>query len=193
MVELLSTVIEHLVRGEVMQLKHALKDKLPVPEIFDVYLKKTFYKTASLMANSCKAAAMLEGLKPDVATAAFNYGKHLGIAFQLVDDMLDFEGTVVSLGKPALNDLKQGLATAPVLFASYTHPHLLDMMARRFEAPEDVPNACSAVTAAKGLDQTRQLAYAHAEKALDALAVLPHSVHRDALAALTMRVIHRSS
>ncbi len=53
-VELLSTVIEHLVRGEVIQIKHALQNKSSVDEVFDVYLKKSFYKTASLMANSCK-------------------------------------------------------------------------------------------------------------------------------------------
>ena len=55
-VELLSTVIEHLVRGEVIQIKHALKDKSSINEIFDVYLKKSYYKTASLMANSCKVS-----------------------------------------------------------------------------------------------------------------------------------------
>ena len=56
-VELLSTVIEHLVRGEVIQIKHALKDTTSINEIFDVYLKKSYYKTASLMANSCKVHA----------------------------------------------------------------------------------------------------------------------------------------
>lgn len=50
---------------------------------------------------------MLEGHPAELADAAFHYAKHLGIAFQLVDDLLDFEGTVTSLGKPALNDLKQ--------------------------------------------------------------------------------------
>lgn len=50
---------------------------------------------------------MLEGCSDVVSDAAFHYGKHLGIAFQLVDDLLDFEGTLSSLGKPSLNDLKQ--------------------------------------------------------------------------------------
>ena len=87
----------------------------------------------------------------------------------------------------------QGLVTAPVLFASYTHPHVLDLMARRFEAPGDVLSACNAVNTSKGCDQTRQLAYAHAQKALDALLVLPDSLYRDSLAALALRVIHRTS
>ncbi len=80
-----------------------------------------------------------------------------------------------------------------MLFASYTHPHLLDLMARRFEAPGDVTSACDAVSVSKGCDQTRELAYAHAEKALDALMVLPDSIYRDSLAALALRVIHRTS
>ena len=86
----------------------------------------------------------------------------------------------------------QGLATAPVLFASYSHPQLLELMARRFEAPEDVNIACTFVTSSNGLDKTRQLAYAHANKALEALAVLPDSLYRDSLAALAIKVIHRS-
>ncbi len=61
MVELLSTVIEHLVRGEVIQIKHALQNKSSVDEVFDVYLKKSFYKTASLMANSCKVVFSCSG------------------------------------------------------------------------------------------------------------------------------------
>lgn len=87
----------------------------------------------------------------------------------------------------------QGLATAPVLFASYTHPQVLELMARRFEAPNDVNTACGFVEKSDGLNKTKQLAYAHAEKALEALSVLPSSLHRDSLAALALKVIHRSS
>jgi geranylgeranyl pyrophosphate synthase len=90
-VELLSTVIEHLVKGEVMQMKTALRSSgegAASTAAFELYLRKTYYKTGSLMANSCKAIALL-GCYPDaVAEAAYKYGMHLGIAFQLVDDML---------------------------------------------------------------------------------------------------------
>ena len=86
----------------------------------------------------------------------------------------------------------QGLATAPVLFASYSHPSLVEAMARKFEAANDVQVACELVQAARGLDKTRHLAYAHAQKALDALEGLPDSPFRTSLAALTYAVIHRS-
>ena len=75
------------------------------------------------------------------ADAAYNYGRSIGIAFQLVDDLLDFEASSEQLGKPAAADLKLGLATAPVLFATTKFPELEDMIARRFTKPGDVEKA----------------------------------------------------
>ena len=62
--------------------------------------------------------AVLSGASVEVQEASFQYGKNLGIAFQLIDDTLDFTSTSNDLGKPSLNDLKSGIATAPVLFAN---------------------------------------------------------------------------
>lgn len=190
-VELLSTVIEHLVRGEVMQVKHVLQGSPSHAEVFELYLKKTYYKTGSLMANSCKAVSLIADQDAASNNAAFLYGRHVGIAFQLVDDMLDFEGTANSLGKPCLNDLKQGMATAPVLFASRDNPILLKLIERKFEGKDDVAIACDCVQKFDGIDRTRKLAYAHGQMALDALATLPPSAHRTALAALVTRVVNR--
>ena len=75
------------------------------------------------------------------AEAAYNYGRNIGIAFQLVDDLLDFVASSAQLGKPAAADLKLGLATAPVLFATTKFPELEDMIARRFNQPGDVEKA----------------------------------------------------
>lgn len=70
---------------------------------------------------------------------AFAYGRHVGLAFQLVDDVLDFEQTSETLGKPALNDLRHGLATAPVLLAARTFPDEVgDMVKRKFASEGDV-------------------------------------------------------
>ena len=87
-VELLSSVIEHLVKGEVMQMHATLKGDAGMRHAFDVYLRKTYYKTGSLIANSCKGIAVLGGYPDDVQLAAYKYGLHVGMAFQLVDDML---------------------------------------------------------------------------------------------------------
>ena len=77
----------------------------------------------------------------DNANAAYEYGRNVGIAFQLVDDLLDFVSSSEMLGKPAAADLKLGLATAPVLFASKKYPELEDMIARRFNQKGDVEKA----------------------------------------------------
>ena len=75
-------------------------------------------------ALSCEAAALLGGHPPEVQAALQAYGRHLGIAYQVVDDLLDFTGSTDALGKPALSDMEQGLATAPTLFAAEEFPHI---------------------------------------------------------------------
>ncbi|KAL9190884.1 hypothetical protein ACHAXT_000590 [Thalassiosira profunda] len=162
-VECMSTVIEHLVRGEVLQIKDS---RTGVADI-EGYLRKNFYKTASLMANSCKSAALLGGgnVSPEVVNAAYIYGKHVGVAFQLIDDALDFEGSAASLGKPALADLNAGLSTAPVLFAAECHgPELIPAMARKFKETGDVDLALRCINEADGVRRTKKLAAIHAEK-----------------------------
>ncbi len=115
-VELLATVIANLVEGEFMQLQWE-KEGANQKKIFDDYLNKSYLKTASLICKSCRAAALLGGASGHLADAAYDYGRGLGLAFQLVDDMLDFTTTASTFGKPVGADLQLGLATAPVLFA----------------------------------------------------------------------------
>ncbi len=69
---------------------------------------------------------------------AWSYGRHLGLAFQVVDDVLDLTASSSMLGKPAHNDLRSGLATAPVLFAAEQQPALRPLIARRFKQEGDV-------------------------------------------------------
>ncbi|XP_043365421.1 all trans-polyprenyl-diphosphate synthase PDSS1 isoform X4 [Dermochelys coriacea] len=112
-ISVLSQVIEDLVCGEFLQLGSKENEN----ERFTHYLEKTFKKTASLIANSCKAVSILGCPDPKVHEIAYQYGKNVGIAFQLIDDVLDFTSCADQLGKPAAADLKLGLATGPVLFA----------------------------------------------------------------------------
>lgn len=89
-VELLSTVIEHLVKGEIMQMKPSSTGT----SALEYYLRKNYYKTASLMGHSCLAAAVLGNHSEECKRAAYLYGTYVGQAFQLIDDALDFEGIV---------------------------------------------------------------------------------------------------
>ncbi|XP_020594414.1 solanesyl diphosphate synthase 3, chloroplastic/mitochondrial-like [Phalaenopsis equestris] len=71
----------------------------------EYYLQKTYYKTASLISNSCKAIAILAGQTVEVGMLCYEYGRNLGLAYQLIDDVLDFTGTSTSLGKGSLSDI----------------------------------------------------------------------------------------
>jgi len=140
-VELLATVIANLVEGEFMQLKNTARDeKSPKwsEETLTYYLQKTYLKTASLISKSCRASALLGGADAATVDAAYMYGKNLGLAFQLVDDLLDYTTSGQELGKPAGADLELGLATAPLLFAWKTMPELGSLVGRKFEREGDV-------------------------------------------------------
>ena len=139
--ELMGTVIANLVEGEFMQLKNTAEDtKNPVftDETISYYLQKTYLKTASLISKSCRSTAVLSSSAPEVVEAAYSYGRNLGLAFQLVDDMLDYTVSEVELGKPAGADLELGLATAPLLFAWKENPQLGPLVGRKFAEDGDV-------------------------------------------------------
>jgi hexaprenyl-diphosphate synthase len=139
--ELLATVIANLVEGEFMQLRNTAADeRRPAwsKDALSYYLQKTYLKSASLISKSCRAAALLGQSAPPVVDAAYEYGRNLGLAFQLVDDMLDYTISADELGKPAGADLELGLATAPLLFAWETCPELGMLVGRKFEGEGDV-------------------------------------------------------
>nr|XP_014015334.1 unnamed protein product [Salmo salar] len=186
-VSVLSQVMEDLVRGEFMQLGSKENEN----ERFKHYLDKTFKKTASLIANSCKAVSILVNSDPEVHEIAFQYGRNVGIAFQLVDDVLDFTACASQLGKPSATDLKLGLATGPVLFACQQFPELHGMIMRRFSSSGDVARAWQYVQESEGVDQTNFLAQHYCQEAIRQISLLRPSVERDALIRLTQMVLTR--
>jgi hexaprenyl-diphosphate synthase len=138
--ELLATVIANLVEGEFMQLKNTARDeKNPAwtEDTVTYYLQKTYLKSASLISKSCRAAAVLGGCEERVVEASYQYGKNLGMAFQLVDDMLDYTVSSEELGKPGGADLELGLATAPLLFAWKDNAALGKLVGRKFSEKGD--------------------------------------------------------
>ncbi|KAK4161906.1 mitochondrial putative hexaprenyl pyrophosphate synthase [Cladorrhinum sp. PSN259] len=193
-VELLATVIANLVEGEFMQLKNTARDeKNPrwSEETLTYYLQKTYLKTASLISKSCRASALLGGADSATVDAAYAYGKNLGLAFQLVDDMLDYTRSEQELGKPAGADLELGLATAPLLFAWKTEPELGALVGRKFEREGDVARARDLVMQSDGIEQTRALAEDYAQKAIDAISAFPDSEAKDGLIEMAVKTIKR--
>ncbi|KAI7792485.1 decaprenyl-diphosphate synthase subunit 1 [Triplophysa rosa] len=186
-VSVLSQVIEDLVRGEFMQLGSKENEN----ERFKHYLEKTFKKTASLIANSCKAVSILVNSDPEVHEIAYQYGRNVGIAFQLVDDVLDFTSCAKHLGKPSAADLKLGLATGPVLFACQQFPELHSMIMRHFSSDGDVDRAWHYVLKSDGVAQTNYLAQRYCQEAIRQISRLRPSTERDALIRLTEMVLSR--
>eukprot|EP00249_Psilotum_nudum_P006227 c19560_g1_i2 orf=136-1371(+) len=168
-VELLSKVLEHLVTGEIMQLTSNPEEQCSM----EYYLEKTFFKTASLLAHSCKAIAVLSGQSREVATLAYEYGRHLGLAFQMIDDVLDFTGTTGSLGKGTLSDIKQGIVTAPLIFAMERHPMMHELIYRKFQNSGDIELAIELLNMSDGIKRARQLASEHASQAAASINSLP--------------------
>jgi hexaprenyl-diphosphate synthase len=183
----------------------------PSMDMFEHYLQKTYLKTAALIGKSARAATILGGFGSDavkssgcgpeaeaiakeIRDAAYAYGRNVGIAFQLVDDLLDFKSTSAAFGKPSGGaDLRLGLTTAPVLFAWQEKPHegLGELVKRKFSQEGDVEKALNAVRSSNGLQRTTELAQHHADLAREALMRIPHSEARDALEQLNEQIITR--
>ncbi|KAK9527529.1 hypothetical protein VZT92_014083 [Zoarces viviparus] len=186
-VKVMSQVMEDLVRGEFMQLGSKENEN----ERFKHYLEKTFKKTASLIANSCKAVCVQVTSDPKVHEIAYKYGENVGIAFQLVDDVLDFTSGASHLGKPSAADLKLGLATGPVLFACQQFPELHALIMRRFSSKGDIDQAWQYVLQSDGVEQTKYLAERYCQEAIRQISKLRPSAERDALIRLTEMVLTR--
>jgi all-trans-nonaprenyl-diphosphate synthase len=186
-VKLLSQVIMDLAEGEIQQGLNRFDTDLSIED----YLEKSYYKTASLIANSSKAAAVLSETSEDLTEDAYQYGRHLGLAFQIVDDILDFTGSTESLGKPAASDLKSGNLTAPVLYALEENPALVPLLEREFSEDEDLDRALEFIDASGGIERSRQLAQHHSKLAVQHLQNLAPSPARDALEQLADYVLAR--
>ncbi|KAK1579410.1 polyprenyl synthetase [Colletotrichum navitas] len=194
-IELLATVIANLVEGEFMQLKNTERDeRRPVwsEDALAYYLQKTYLKTASLISKSCRASAILGGSDAASVEAAYAYGKNLGLAFQLVDDLLDYTRSEKELGKPAGADLELGLATAPLLFAWKTMPELGALVGRKFEQEGDVARARQLVLQSDGIEQTRALAEDYSERAIAAISGFPDSEAKDGLVEMAVKALKRT-
>ncbi|MGG6266091.1 solanesyl diphosphate synthase [Leptolyngbya sp. AN03gr2] len=187
-IKLLSEVIKDFAEGELQQGLLQFDTGLTI----ESYLEKSYYKTASLIANSSKAAALLSDTSDTEAQKLYQYGRHLGLAFQVVDDIFDFTSSSEGLGKPAGSDLKSGNLTAPVLYALEEKPYLEELIDRGFAQEDDLEQALALVRGSEGIQRARDLATYHAKAAIDYLSDLPPSDSRQALIKLADYVLNRS-
>ncbi len=186
-VKLLSEVIMDLAEGEIQQGLNRFDTSLSI----EAYLEKSYYKTASLIANSSKAAGLLSGVSAEMAKHLYSYGRNIGLAFQIVDDILDFTASSDALGKPAGSDLKSGNLTAPVLYALEEKPYLEGLIEREFAQEGDLEQALALIADSRGIERSRELAARHAEDAVRHLEGLPPSESCQALIELADYVLSR--
>ncbi|KAJ2078329.1 coq1 putative hexaprenyl diphosphate synthase [Coemansia sp. RSA 988] len=195
-IEIMASVLCDLVDGEFKQLKNLEDEDAPMARpdegAFEYYLEKTYLKTGSLIAKSCRSSAILSNSTDDIVEAAYIYGRNLGIAFQLIDDLLDFTVSSTEFGKPVGADLELGLATAPVLYAWQEFPELGPLVARKFSEEGDVARAWDLVHASSGIERTRALARRYVDRANEALSIFPPSSAAQALQKVTLSVLTRT-
>nr|YP_009313723.1 Prenyl transferase [Helminthocladia australis]SCW21977.1 Prenyl transferase [Helminthocladia australis] len=168
-VKTISKVITDFAEGEVRQGLVQFDLSISMNE----YTEKSFYKTASLIAASCQGSSMLSQLDKDLQDRYYLYGKHIGLAFQIIDDILDIVGSKKNLGKPVGSDLKNGNLTAPVLFAINDSPQLQEYIEHEFENEVDISEALNIICRGQGLKKAKDLAEEHIQTALN---ILPSSV-----------------
>ncbi len=186
-VKLLSEVIKDFAEGEIQQGLNCFDTH----QSLETYLEKSYYKTASLMANSAKATGVLSNASPQLNQELYCYGRCVGLAFQIVDDILDFTGSEDDLGKPAGSDLKSGNLTAPVLFAMEETPYLKVLLERQLKEPGDLEEALMLIHNSKGIERSRKLAEQYAQKAREHLAEVPPSESLQALVDVTDYTLKR--
>jgi geranylgeranyl pyrophosphate synthase len=148
-------------------------------------------KTASLFVLACQGTAQLGGLRPVQVAALGVYGESLGLAFQVVDDILDFTSTEQELGKPVGSDLRQGTITLPVILTRDNQ--LADGRLRAAFETEDVEQQVRLVQESGAIPAAYSEADALIARARAALEVLPAGIERDALDALAGYVTRRAN
>nr|YP_010196790.1 prenyl transferase [Gracilaria cliftonii]UAD84594.1 prenyl transferase [Gracilaria cliftonii] len=186
-VKTISKVITDFAEGEVRQSLTCFDADISMNN----YIEKSFYKTASLMASSCKAAAILSETSPNIQNQFYLYGKHLGLAFQIVDDILDIIGSQVSLGKPAGSDLKNGNLTAPLIFASQENSALYALIEREFEHDNDIAKAIEIIKNSNGIQKSYDLAQEHIQASIQAIDRINNNLAQESLYYINNYVIKR--
>jgi len=162
----------------------------------DDYLRVIEYKTAKLFEASARLGAVICDAPQEVEEACAAYGRAVGTAFQLVDDLLDYEGSTAELGKNIGDDLREGKPTLPLLVAMQRGtPEQREMIRQAIihGEVERMPDIVAVVKATGALDATREAAVVQAEAARALLQGLEPSVYKDSLLQLALHSVHRST
>jgi octaprenyl-diphosphate synthase len=189
--EVMANATNTIAEGEVLQLMNAHDPDTTEERYLDVIYRKT----AKLFEAGAQVAAIVAGATPEVEAAMADYGRHLGTAFQLVDDSLDYSSNGAELGKNVGDDLAEGKPTLPLINAM-AHSSLEDTARLRVAVEngglEELDTVTRAIESSGGLEYTARLARREADLAIDALGRLPESAYLGSLRALADFAVGRS-
>ncbi|MEO8152179.1 MAG: octaprenyl diphosphate synthase [Rhizobacter sp.] len=181
-----------IAEGEVLQLMNMHDPDLAVDE----YLKVIRFKTAKLFEASARLGAVLAGVNSALEDTCAAYGRSLGTSFQLIDDLLDYEGSTSQLGKNVGDDLREGKPTLPLLIAMERSTPVERLLIRHAIEQGEVTRLAEIVDIVRrtgAIEATRDAARTEADKARVCLSTLPPSIHREALLEFCVRSVERSS
>ncbi|CDL80284.1 octaprenyl diphosphate synthase [Xenorhabdus cabanillasii] len=191
--KLMSDATNVIAEGEVMQLMNCNDPNISE----DDYMCVIYSKTARLFEVAAHSAAILSGATPEQEEALRDYGRYLGTAFQLIDDLLDYDSDDNTLGKNTGDDLNEGKPTLPLLHAmNHGTPEQSALIREAIEKGNGRHLLDTVLTTMKqcgSLDYTRQRAEEEADKAISALQVLDESPYKAALVGLAHIAVQRLS
>ena len=188
--EVLSDATNVIAEGEVLQLMNCHNADIGIAE----YLQVIRFKTAKLFEAAGRLGAIIADENPATEAALADYGMHLGTAFQLIDDVLDYSGAEVETGKHLGDDLAEGKPTLPLIHAmQHGSAEQAACVRRAIEdgGREQFAEVLAAVRATGAIEAARLHAEAEAAAAAEALSVLPASIYKDALIQLSSFAVAR--
>jgi heptaprenyl diphosphate synthase/octaprenyl-diphosphate synthase len=188
-VRLFSTTLMIMAKGEIRQDLAAYDSRQTIRD----YFHRIGGKTASLFATACEGGAIVAGAPEEWIEALRGYGYNFGMAFQVVDDILDFSGEEKEMGKPVGSDLMQGTLTLPSLLLMEKSPGPNNSIQRYLERPgkERLAQAVAAVRNSGILEESRSIAADFSAKARAALAPLPDNPDKQTLLDLAEYILER--
>ena len=187
----LSQATTVIAEGEVLQLLNVHDPDVSVER----YMQVVRYKTAKLFEASAEIGAIICDVPEQLREAAAAYGRHMGTAFQLIDDVLDYSGDAEALGKNVGDDLREGKPTLPLIrVMDKGAPEYAELIRTAIETGDaDFAAVAEAIKSTDALQYTRQIAEREAKLAEEALAVFPDSIYKQSLLQLARFAIERDS
>jgi octaprenyl-diphosphate synthase len=179
-----------IAEGEVLQLMNMHDASLDE----DGYLRVIRSKTAKLFEASARLGPILAGSPSEIETACAHYGQALGTAFQVIDDVLDYDGNSAEMGKNLGDDLREGKATLPLILAMQRGNAEQGRTVREAIETGNVDRLSDIVAIVRdtgALAATRSAAAAEAQRAIDAAMQLPDNAYRTAMVALASQLLDR--